>query len=752
MRIRSHLLLLAAVVLTPGFLAAALAIGKVREGERQAALRGLHETVRATAQLVDGQVGQSLGALTALAGSPSLHADDLEAFRAEAARIDRRPHVWTLLLDDTGTQRINTTVPFGTPPPVASAAALERVSTVLSTQRPLVSDVNTGPVSGKLLTTLYVPAPPTASGRRYVIGQAFSLDHWKQTAPQPQGRADWVVAVLDRNGKFVSRSHSADALVGQPARPELAAAAAASPEGLNRHAKLEGMQAYDAFAHSELTGWTIAVAAPVDAIEASATQAVGWLLFGLAVAMSAALLAASWLNRTLLQAIQRASAAAQALGKGQPPVPLRTSLYEVNALGDALGEAGRLLTAEQAARAGVEAQRERLLDNERLARADAQRENAAKDEFIALLGHELRNPLAAISGATEVLVRVGSDPDKAGRFVAIIQRQNRHLKQIVDDLLEVSRLLSGKIALDARPIDLAACVRRCVEALRTTEAAAGHRLDIETQEVWVVGDPVRIEQIVNNLVSNALKFSPTGSRVQVRVAADGTHSTIEVIDAGSGITAELMPRIFEPFVQGPDLRGREASGLGIGLALVRQLVELHGGTVAARSDGPGTGSAFVVSLPCAPGTRERDDVVAATLAHGQGCRVMLVEDNADARVATAQMLRLLGHEVLEAEDGAAALRRLAELAPPDVVVLDLGMPDIDGYQLAARIRATPALRGIPLIALSGYGQERDLRASSDAGFDAHLVKPVRPEALADAIELQRARRQAPVEEGATDRA
>ncbi|MEO6407382.1 MAG: response regulator [Burkholderiaceae bacterium] len=750
MRIRSHLLLLAAVVLLPGFLAAALAIAAVREGERQAALRGLDETVRATALLVDGQVQRSIGALTALAQSQHLQTGDLQAFYREAQAVDQPPHVWTLLLDETGTQRLNTAVPFGAPMP--PPASLERVRTVLATQRPLVSDVLVGPATGKLVTILYLPAPPTPNGR-FVVAQAFSIEHWKQTAMQPEGRGDWIVAVIDRNGKFISRSHLSDELLGRAARPELVAAAAGANEGMIRHSTLEGLEAYDSFTHSALTGWTVAVAAPVHAIDASATKAVSWLMAGLAVALALALGGASWLNRALIRAIDLASEAADALGRGRPPEPLQTSLDEVNTLGRALGDAGKLLAAEQAARAGVEAQREQLLDNERAARVAAQRENAAKDEFLALLGHELRNPLAAISGATEVLVRSNKDRDpRANRFVAIIQRQNRHLKQIVDDLLDVSRLLSGKIALDAHPLDLSDCVRRCIDALRATPAAVGRSLTLQAEPVWIDGDAVRIEQIVNNLVANALKFSPQGNEVRIRVgpADAGAHSDapthtqaqalIEVCDTGSGIAADLMPHIFEPFVQGPTLRGLQASGLGIGLALVRQLVELHGGTVGATSEGVDRGTVFTVSLPRLPTPAGTDEGAAVTsMGDLASARILLVEDNDDARETTAQMLREAGYQVAEAENGEAALTRL-RVEQPDLVVLDLGMPGKDGFQVAVEIRAAPALRHLPLIALSGYGQERDRAASAQAGFDDHLVKPVLPQVLQRAIEAQLARR------------
>lgn len=729
-RIRSNLLLLAAVVVLPGFLAAAIAVEKVRYGEREAALRGLRETVRATALLVDGQVQRSLGALTALGNSHYLQSGDMEAFYRQALAIDQPPDVWTLLLDDTGTQKLNTAVPFGTPPP--PPAARERVAQVLAGRSPLVTDVVVGPATKRLLTTIYLPAKPSPAGR-FVVAQAFSVEHWKKTVLQPHGRTDWVVAVIDRTGKFISRSHNTDEMLGRQARPELVAAAAAANDGLIRHKTLEEIDSYDAFTHSALTGWTIAVAAPVESIEASARQAVVWLALGIGSALMAALLGASIFARTLIRAMETVSVAARALGRGQQPVPSRTSVHEVNVLSEALSEAGRLLSAEQGARAVVEAERERLLDNERSAREAAQGENAAKDQFLALLGHELRNPLAAIAGATQVLARGHHDDPTTRRFLAIIQRQNRHLRQIVDDLLEVSRMLSGKIVLVERPLDLAECVRSCIDALRTTDRAEGYRLEVRAREVWVSGDPARLEQIFNNIVTNSLKFSPAGSEIRIDVAGEDGRARVEITDAGAGIGAELLPHIFEPFVQGPPLPGRQPSGLGIGLALVKQLVELHGGVVRVRSDGAGCGSTFIVSLPRieAPGAARQVENDRPTSA----CRVLLVEDNADAREATGELLRGLGYHIVEAEDGEQAMR-LAIALTPDVIVMDLGLPGKSGFQVAAEMRKTASLRHVPIIALSGYGQERDRQASSEAGFDVHLVKPIEPEVLVRAIEDQ----------------
>ena len=740
MRIRSHLLLLAAVVLVPGFLAASIAVEKVREAERAAALNGLRETVRATALLVDGEIQRSLGALAVLASSPSLKSGDMAAFYAQSKASNLPPDVWTLLLDETGTQVLNTTVPLGTPPPPPAARA--RVEQVLATQQPLASDVIVGPVTGRLLTTLYVPTEPV-DGKRYVVAQAFSVEHWKKKAMQPRGRAEWVVAVLDRSGKFISRSHRTDELLGRSARPELIAAAAAANEGLIRHPTLEGTDSYDAFVHSALTGWTIAIAAPVDTIDASATQAVAWLAAGVAAALAAALLGALMLGRVVMRAIDSASLAAVALGHGELPSTRPTSIDEVDALNDAIAGAGRLLAAERSSRESMEKERLRLLDSETAARQAAQEQNAAKDQFLALLGHELRNPLAAIAGATEVISRSSSAQPAPGRFLAIIQRQTRHLAHVVDDLLEVSRMLSGKIGIEPRPLDLAELVAGCVDALRASERAAAYRIDADLASAWVAGDPVRLEQIVNNLLGNAIKYSPEQSLVRVAVKADGSDAVITVVDTGAGIDAALMPRIFDAFVQGPTLAGRAASGLGIGLALVRQLVALHGGSVEASSGGAGAGSVFTVTLP-----RIEAPAVAAVAASGAAgvavpsstmaalpCRVLLVEDNADARETMAGLMATMGCDVDLAGDGTEALARV-QAQRPDIVVMDIGLPGRSGYEIARQLKGSASTCGIPLVALTGYGQERDREAARAAGFDAHLVKPVDAAMLAACLEQQ----------------
>ncbi len=290
--------------------------------------------------------------------------------------------------------------------------------------------------------------------------------------------------------------------------------------------------------------------------------------------------------------------------------------------------------------------------------------------------------------------------------------------------------MSGKVSIQARPLDLGECVRSCLEAVRMTERARGYEFVLDVEDVWIDGDPVRIEQLINNLVSNALKFSPVGSFVRTTLQAIDGRAVLSVADSGLGIPASLLPHIFEPFVQGPALPGRLPSGMGIGLALVKQIVELHHGRVEAVANSDGCGSTFRASLPQIQSPPGR----AAPRNKGaqQSVRVLLVEDNDDARAATAELLRVEGIDVVEARDGDEMFTALTRFKP-DIVLMDLGLPGRNGYALAQELRRRSEYARLPLIALTGYGQGRDREATKSTGFDEHLVKPASVEELLRAI-------------------
>jgi signal transduction histidine kinase/HAMP domain-containing protein len=383
--------------------------------------------------------------------------------------------------------------------------------------------------------------------------------------------------------------------------------------------------------------------------------------------------------------------------------------------------------------AAVAVQKARLLAAEHTARAEAEAASRGKDELLAMLGHELRNPLAAIANAARVLDTPGVPEDSARRAREVIMRQNAHLARLVDDLLDVARVTSGKIVLTRQPLDLAEAVQRGVATLAASGRSAHHRVTLDLEPVWANVDDTRLEQVVANLVGNALRFTPPDGTIAVTLRAAGGEAVLEVRDSGMGIAPEMLPRVFDMFVQGARGSDGGPGGLGLGLTLVQRIAELHDGTVEAASDGPGRGSVFTLRLPAmpAPPAPVPRRAPASPTNGGTRRRVVIVEDNGDAREMLRFALELAGHEVHEAHDGPSGLATILRLRP-DVAIVDVGLPELDGYEVARRVRAA-AHSAIHLIALTGYGQPDDRRQALEAGFDAHLVKPVEPDALQAAI-------------------
>jgi signal transduction histidine kinase len=366
-------------------------------------------------------------------------------------------------------------------------------------------------------------------------------------------------------------------------------------------------------------------------------------------------------------------------------------------------------------------------------RQTVERQNHAKDEFLAMLGHELRNPLSAISSAASLIGLPGVSTDGVQRAKKIIQRQSQHLGRIVDDLLDLSRAMSGKILLNRVPIDLATLVAQTLETYRATGRSTDYELEQDLDPGWIAGDSTRLEQITSNLIDNALKYTQPGGRIEVRTWTENEDVVLSVRDTGVGISAELLPHVFDVFVQGSSTLDRSQGGLGIGLSLVRRLAELHGGSIEADSKGPNRGSTFTLRMPRIehlPITAPAPTPVAGE--HGKP-RVLLIEDNDDGREMMTMMLCGYGYSVEAAADGLLGLAAAHSYAP-HLALVDIGLPGIDGYEVARRLRADPATRAIKLVALTGYGQAEDLRRVMDAGFDRHLVKPVDIDQLMEVID------------------
>jgi signal transduction histidine kinase len=426
-------------------------------------------------------------------------------------------------------------------------------------------------------------------------------------------------------------------------------------------------------------------------------------------------------------------------------VPLIARGRTLGALAALQAESGRNFTSEDCAMIEELGRRAALaLDNARLyaeaeaARHEAERANRAKDEFLGVLGHELRNPLAPIVMALEVMARSPSDAVAQRR---IIERQVTHLTRLVDDLLDVSRITQGKIALRRDRVDLRDVVAKAIELTRPMFERRTRSLVVETAPgCFVEGDEMRLAQVVANLLINAAKFTPDPGAIRLRLTVDDGKARLEVSDEGMGIEPSLIPHVFDLFVQGKQSIDRVTGGLGLGLAIVRTLVEMHGGDVQARSEGTGRGSVFVLRLPLVARGAQSTAAPGATADDARPsrhARILVVDDNRDAATTLATLLDLHGYVVATAGDGREAIAAVPSFEP-DVAILDIGLPGMDGYELAVHVRRMP--RPPRLLALTGYGTAHDRERALAAGFDDHLVKPVDPDRLLEALDraVQRA--------------
>ncbi|SHG51387.1 ATP-binding protein [Massilia sp. CF038] len=729
MKIRTYLALMVAAILIPVILFSTISLNMLLKSERDAALKGVRETARISLVSIDRELTNTESALRMLANSPYLASGDMAGFYQQAHFADRPGTTWTALLNDKGELLMNTAVPFGTPMPPGDGAA--RVAQVLASGKPQVSNLIRGVVTQALLVVVDLPVK-TPDGTRYVISQGFKIQHFNGVLRNVNAPSGWLAGVFDRNGITIAHTHGKDGEAPGDAQPDLRDAIRSKTVGVIRNASEDRLKLYTVLERSALSGWTVAVGVPEAEIESAARQALMVSMFGLLAAVACAAGAALFFARRLSHSIAQAARSAHALEHDQELGPSEVSgVIEVDEVQDAIVAAAAVVRMEKASRQVAEEEREILFEREHQARTVAEQQNRAKDEFLAMLGHELRNPLAAIVNATGVMAHSAGGAEANARARDIIARQSGHLTRIIDDLLDMGRVHSGKILLERRALRLDAAVDNYMAAVTESERGGRHAISVASEPVWVDADPTRLEQIIANLIDNALKYTPPGGSINVAVRIEGAEAVLAVADSGIGISQELMPFVFDLFVQGTRTLDRAQGGLGVGLALVRQLALMHGGRVTVYSQGTGQGSCFELRLPAVAAPPAQEPAVSP--AAGARQHVLLIEDNEDGREMMVLMLESNAYQVSSAADGYDGLRQ-ALAVQPDVALVDIGLPGIDGYEVARRMRADPATRAVRLVALTGYGQENDRATALDAGFDAHLVKPVEMARLVRVLE------------------
>ncbi|MGH8635878.1 MAG: hybrid sensor histidine kinase/response regulator [Burkholderiales bacterium] len=705
--IRTYLLalVLAAVIPLGAFVAALLyLISSTQEAEMESAML---ESAEALAAAIESNIDSGLKRMVVLANESSLHVGNIDQFAQRCREaVSGSPDWRSLLLSASdGTQLVNTLRPLSTSLP--SGLGLPWVKQAFDTGKPVVSRLFIGRISKQPIVGLAVPVTLQGSVQ-YVLASGLDLGFLRDLITRGVGVEGGVAVLLDQELTYIARSNASESLADGFAPSRLRQQISARVKGVGNFRTEEGLEVVGSWVRMPQSGWTVLVANPLAAHRSTWLRYIALLGAICLFVAGAGAVAARLLAQRIAQDVHKLGAEADTLASGTPVAGTGSSIVELQALGQAHQRAGTRLRE--------------LLEREREHRELAEAQNKSKDEFLAMLGHELRNPLGAISNAGALLQMQNGDP-KAVQFASeMISRQSGQLRRLIDDLLDVNRIVSGKISLEVKPVNLLEAVQNAVSALQARDKE--HAITVEAKPVWVEADPARLEQVLSNLLSNATAHTPAEGRIRVEVEQQGDSAILRVADTGIGIEPEHLGRIFDLFYQVPQALDRAKGGLGIGLTLVQRLVQLHGGSVSVSSEGHNRGATFTVSLPAVPAPAPTPTPREAVPRYGaiEQVRILLVEDDPDSRESLKRVLELNGHSIEVAPDGVAGLAKAAQWHP-DIAIVDIGLPQMNGYEVAKAIRRE--LGGKPtLVALTGYGLPEDEQRSRAAGFDQHLVKPV----------------------------
>lgn len=715
MTIRRQLTLLVAAVAVPVIVLATVASARLWSLQREAHEQRYLERVSALRLALDTEFDGTIRLLSGLGSAENLGLGETPApeLADRFTQLLRTHPEWTVLgLAGADGRAVVSVTRAGDPPLPGPPAELLK-----GMRQPGVTELLTVPDGRR---AAYVVAPvearePAVPGWLYV---GETSDDWLRFLRRYPVSPDATLTIVDRGDLIVARTQAHERWVGQPVPASFATEARRTDEGSFETHAMDGSPVYAAFSRSRLAGWLVATGVASSTVEQALRQSTTSLVAGFLVTALVVAVLAVGIGSRIIGALSRLAEAAGRIGApdaalGDDDTPLR--VREAETVRRALRRASELIQARTAERAAA-------FEREAEARGVAERLNASKDEFIAMLGHELRNPLSALKSASTLLAMPNVPAAVKARSHEIVERQIGRLTALVDDMLDVARLESGKIALTEQRLDLSVLAAHVVEAFQSAGRCAHVTLEATLQSAWVDGDETRLEQIVANLLDNACKYTPPGGHVWLATGRAGAHAVLEVRDDGSGIAPELLPRVFDVFAQGQRTLARAEGGLGLGLAVVRRLVGLHGGTIAATSDGTGRGATFRLELPGREADRAAPVAEPGPSSTPAALRIVVVEDEPENRELYQLLLEEEGHAVVTAADGEAGVGTILA-QQPEVAIVDIGLPGIDGFEVARRVRAAPAGPRPMLVAVTGYGTPADRDKALAAGFDAFLRKP-----------------------------
>ncbi|HUQ26364.1 MAG TPA: ATP-binding protein [Burkholderiales bacterium] len=704
MKIRTQLVILVVAVLAPVTLLAALTIEQLWKLQRHAYQQQFLERVSALRLAQDTEMDSTRRTLRTLANAPDIDRR-LPAFVERFPRLLTGNPMWsTIGLMTPAGKSIARVDRYPLPADALPDAATR--DAVIAAKDVVISDLITG-ADGETHVT-YLAAPVIRDGRvRSMLYIGIGGSGWLAFLQRYPVSENATLTLNDRNGRIIARTLNHDRWVGKTSGPSFWNRTIDKTEGSFLSAGLEGQSFYSAFSRSLESGWVVGTGVPQKEVEAALRGSTIAMIAGVVAAALLVVLFALLIGRRIAGALTSLAEAARAAATHELVPGTQLAIEEAETVRRTLEESSRRLR-----------EREKSLSD---ALRSEERASKAKDEFLAMLGHELRNPLSSITSASDLL-QLNPKPDVAQRAQEILHRQARHLAGMVDDMLDVARLTSGKVMLNRQIIDLEVAATHVLESFSDSGRCGHVRVEPRLASALVFADETRLEQVIANLLDNACKYTPAGGKVVLEVGTHDGDSVLRIRDTGSGIAPDLLPHVFDIFSQGARTLDRSQGGLGLGLTVVRRLVELHGGTVSVTSAGPDRGSTFVLRLPRATESAVALREPSSAAVHApQPRRILLIEDSRDNRESVAALLRLKGHQVLVAEDGLRGLAAL-ESAQPEIALVDLGLPGLDGLEIARRVRGEPGPRPC-LIALTGYGSDADRRQAEAAGFDAFLVKP-----------------------------